>query len=258
MCGRLNWPRHLTPPGGVLFSALLVMCPKLPHLWRYAAIVFAALAAGRAHGELAKTSPFLPPQAANASGPTAGAPLEFRGTIQTAAGTLFRVHDPARKTGIWLKLNERDSTLDVLAKQHDSNQNTLTVEYQGKTITLAGRESKIVSSGNAAQPMPLPPPMAQPVVGPAVTQSVVVNPSPADEQRRLEAVAAEVARRRALREQASQQIGQGGTPMIVPGQPQAIQPQMQPQIQPPQQRGQTQFPQGFQPKGPPPQGRQQR
>jgi len=41
---------------------------------------------------------------------------------------------------------------------------------------------------------------------------VVLNPSPADEQRRLEAVASEVARRRAMREQATQQIGQGGIP----------------------------------------------
>jgi len=53
-----------------------------------------------------------------------------------------------------------------------------------------------------------PPPSVAPAgpaitVTPAVTQTVMVNPSPADEQRRLEAVAAEVNRRRALREQAS-------------------------------------------------------
>jgi hypothetical protein len=51
---------------------------------------------------------------------------------------------------------------------------------------------------------------------------VVVNPTPADEARRLEAVASEVARRRALREQASQQMGQS-PPMPAP------QPQVQPQ-----------------------------
>jgi hypothetical protein len=44
-----------------------------------------------------------------------------------------------------------------------------------------------------------------PMVSNAITQSVVANPTPADEQRRLEAVAAEVRRRRALREQASLQ-----------------------------------------------------
>ena len=44
---------------------------------------------------------------------------------------------------------------------------------------------------------------------PAIAQSVVINPTPADEQRRLEAVAAEVARRRQLREQAALQVSQG-------------------------------------------------
>jgi hypothetical protein len=48
----------------------------------------------------------------------------------------------------------------------------------------------------------------------AVAQSVVLNPTPADEQRRLEAVAAEVRRRRALREQASIQAAQGQTPVV--------------------------------------------
>jgi hypothetical protein len=41
---------------------------------------------------------------------------------------------------------------------------------------------------------------------------VVLNPTPADEARRLEAVASEVARRRAMREQASQQVNQGMPP----------------------------------------------
>ena len=51
----------------------------------------------------------------------------------------------------------------------------------------------------------------------AVTQAVVLNPTPADEQKRLEAVAAEVQRRRALREQATQQGGQmQPTPLTVP------------------------------------------
>ncbi|MDO8538989.1 MAG: hypothetical protein Q7S40_01000 [Opitutaceae bacterium] len=216
---------------------------------RRSAVLACALAGMlRAEAQLARTSPFLPPQSSTTA-PTAGAPLEFRGTIRTADGTLFRVHDPARKAGVWVKLNERENTLDVLVKQHDPNQNTLTVEHQGKTLTLAVRESKIVSSGSAAHPMPAPPQMAQPVVGPAVTQSVVVNPTPADEQRRLEAVAAEVARRRALREQATQQLNQGGAQV----------PQPQPAVQQRGQPQQQQVPQNYPPRAPQPaQGRPQR
>jgi len=71
-----------------------------------------------------------------------------------------------------------------------------------------------VSSGAAAQAMP--PPVVATNVGPAVTQTVVLNPTPADEQKRLDAVAAEVARRRALREQATQQMGQTPAPAPTP------------------------------------------
>lgn len=182
------------------------------------AAVLAVIAGAPAAAQLAKTSPFMPPQGAAANTPTAGAPLEFRGWIQTGDGILFRLRDPARKADTWVKLNEHDNTLDVTPKQHDLERNTLTIDYQGKTLTLAVRESKIVSSGSAAHPMPLPAPApAAANVSPAVTQSVVVNPTPADEQRRLEAVAAEVARRRALREQAAQQSAQapGALPGIV-------------------------------------------
>ena len=222
---------------------------------RVAIAAFALAAAERACAQLAANSPFLPPQAKGPAGPTAGAPLEYRGYIETPEGVQFRIYDPARKAGEWIKLNERNQTLDVTAKQHDSGHNTLTVEYQGRTLTLAERESKIVSSGNAAQAMP--PPMPMPAVPPmpaAVTQSVVVNPTPAQEQQRLEAVAAEVARRRALREQATQQINPGVPPQVVappqlprnfpaqparslPGQPQRGSPQNPPgQNQPGTQR----------------------
>jgi citrate lyase alpha subunit len=125
-------------------------------------------------------------------------------------------------------LTERDTTLDVVAKHFNAtpDRETLVVEHQGRTLTLAQRVSKVVSSGSAVQNMAPPPVMTN--VPPAVTQSVVVNPTPADEARRLEAVASEVARRRALREQASQQMGQS-QPMPAP------QPQVQPQ--PAQPRG---------------------
>jgi hypothetical protein len=183
-------------------------------------VVLAAIAlaaGGRAWAQLAPSSPFLPAPAKGPAGPTAGAPLEYRGYIETPEGRQFRLYDPARKAGEWIKLNERNQTLDATAKQYDSGNNTLTVEYQGRTLTLAGREPKIVSSGSAPA-MPPPMPVAAPMPA-AVTQSVVVNPTPAQEQQRLEAVAAEVARRRALREQATQQINQGGPPPgVVPPQ----------------------------------------
>jgi hypothetical protein len=171
-------------------------------------------------------SPFLPAQASGgAAAPTHGAPLEYRGYMVTAEGTQYRLFDPAGKKGAWVRINERNSDLEVVAKQYDDAHRTLTVEHQGRTLTLAEREAKVLSGG--APPAMPPPAMVQPAppptnVAPAVTQSVVVNPTPADEQRRLEAVAAEVARRRALREQAANQVNQGPTTVVAP--PAAPQP----------------------------------
>lgn len=183
----------------------------------------------RLQAQLASKSPFMGPQAANAAGPNANAPLQFVGYMDTNEGRLYRLHDPAKKTSTWVKLNEKNTDFDVVAKQHDDEHSTLTIEYQGKKLTLAQREPKIVSSGNAGQAVP-PPPVPMPVVPSnvpsAVTQAVVLNPTPADEQKRLEAVAAEVARRRALREQATQQINQGQVP-------QPPNPAMQQQLQRP-------------------------
>jgi hypothetical protein len=213
---------------------------------------FALGAVGRAaEGQLASRSPFLPPQSAASNAPTQNAALEFGGYIDTPSeGRLYRItvkdKDAARRTGgastgAWVKLNERNPELDVMVKVHDESQKpaTLTVEHQGKTLTLAEKESKVVSGGPAAAAMP--PPMQPPLppvqanVPAAVTQAVVLNPSPADEQKRLEAVAAEVARRRALREQATQTVGapQNATPQQ--------QVPLQPQAQPQQMRG---YPQG--------------
>lgn len=178
----------------------------------------ALAATGTAGAQLAAKSPFVPPAATAANAPTAGAPLEFRGFIETGEGVQFRVYDPAKKLGAWVKLNERSPEFDLVAKEYNDGNKTLTVEHQGRTLTLAERQAKVVSSGAAAQA--IPPPQVAPVmpsnVPPAVTQAVVLNPTPADEQRRLEAVAAEVSRRRALREQATQQISQGMPPTATP------------------------------------------
>jgi hypothetical protein len=184
-------------------------------------------AAVPANAQLAAKSPFMPPQTAANATPTAGAPLEFRGYMETGEGIQYRLYDPAKKIGTWVKLNEKNSDFDLVVKQHDNSQKTLTIEHQGKTLTLAEREAKVVSSGAAAQAIPPPIAPVQSNVSPAVTQAVVLNPTPADEQRRLDAVAAEVARRRALREQATQQINQGVAPQT--NMPQVLQAPAQPQ-----------------------------
>jgi hypothetical protein len=209
------------------------MVPRDLPLYCLAALGAALVAGVPATAQLATKSPFQPAGAATGSAPTAGAPLEYRGYLETGGAKQFRVHDPARKAGTWVKLNELNAEFGVTAKKYDSEERTLTVEYQGKTVTLAERQAKVVSSGAAAQAMPPPVPSTVPT---AVTQAVVLNPTPADEQRRLDAVAAEVQRRRALREQAAQQVGQATPPpaaVPAPVQPAGNFPPGVPRMSPP-------------------------
>lgn len=182
---------------------------RLPVVSLFRVLLLAAglLAATRVSAQLTTASPFLPPQNAAVAAPTQNAPLEYRGFIETGEGVQYRIYDPAKKAGTWASVEERESTLGVLVKNYDAERKVLTVEHEGRTLTLPEREAKVVSSGAAPQMVaPAPVPMPAPNVNAAVQQTVVMNPTPADEQRRLEAVAAEVARRRALREQAAQQL----------------------------------------------------
>ena len=214
------------------------MSARSQSLRRSAAILAAWWCAGGAAAQLASVSPFIPVQAAGVGAPTPGAPIEFRGTMDLGDGPQFRLVDTSHKNGAWVRLNEREPNLDVVVKQHagDGDNETIVVEQQGRSFTLPLHTAKVVSSGAAGQGLAAPPPVQMPNMPAAVTQSVVVNPTPADEQRRLEAVAAEVARRRALRDQASQQVNQGQTAAAAQ---QVIQQQQQLQ----QQRQQNQ-PQG--------------
>jgi hypothetical protein len=156
-------------------------------------------------------SPFLPPSAPAETAPTADATLELRGIMAAGSGYMFSIYDSTNKSSAWARLNETGHPFVV--RSHDETRDSVTVEHQGRTLNLALRTAKVASAPvNMPQPaQPGPPPNApQPIGGP-----VVLNPSPADEQRRLEAIAAEVNRRRMIRQQAlqaSRQANPGNQP----------------------------------------------
>ena len=162
------------------------------------------LIAPGARGQLASKSPFLPPSGSGSTAPTAGAPLEFRGTLETSEGLQVRIVDPARKAGVFLLLNQHDPSFDFTVKSYDAEHDTVTLDYQGRPLTLALHVAKVASAGAPQNFIPGQPPNGGPPMPPAITNSVVLNPTPADEQRRLDAVVAEVARRRAMRDQSAQ------------------------------------------------------
>jgi hypothetical protein len=172
-----------------------------------AAVLAALVLAGRPvslKAELAASSPFLPSGAAAlgaSSGPSG--PIELRGIMATADGVQYCIYDTASKKSTWVGLNEGGHNFTV--KQAVPNSDQVAVDYQGRIFQLEMHTPKVVSSGNASASTSV------------VTQQAVGTPSPAEEQRRLDAVAQEVRRRRLEREKALQpgQDQQGGAPAPV-------------------------------------------
>jgi hypothetical protein len=173
-------------------------------IWALRGAIFAVVVAfGR--GEDAGTrSPFLPPNApASAAQAAAASPngLEFHGVMVSPSGTEYNIYDPTKKSSYWVPANGTAGGLTV--KGGDAANNTVTVEMGGQVQTLVMKDTKVQAG------------MAGPMPGIAPVSGVVLHPTPEDEQRRLQAVAEEVRRRRLLREQAAGQ-GPGGAQ---PGQP---------------------------------------
>ncbi len=144
----------------------------------------------RAADALAPSSPFLPPSAAGTT-VAENTPLELRGILVDEGGYRFSVFDPVRHTGTWARLNETGH--DFVIKAYDTARDLVTLDYQGRILTVPLRTAKV---GAVAQPAA---PMAG---GPGATGQAVLNPTPGDEVARFNRVKEEIARRRALREQA--------------------------------------------------------
>ncbi len=166
-------------------------------------ILLAGLLLGGAglRAELASTSPFVP-QGATGLAATADNPLELRGVMAEGQQLKFSIFDPAKKSGTWVGLNEPGH--DFAVKKYDENNDTVILDYQGRTLNLTLRAAKVASSGAAVPPMPAVGPVGAPPVAVApnpVTRNVVANPTPATEAARLADWQAEIQRRRELRAQ---------------------------------------------------------
>jgi hypothetical protein len=179
-----------------------------PHLMSLALLAAVTAGTPAVRADLAQTSPFLPSslsEAAAKAGPSG--PVELRGVMTTSQGTEYCIYDVVKKTSAWVGLNEQGPGFVV--KSADPASDSVTVEFQGRTMNLVLRTAKVASAGSAV-------PAVNNQGASAITQSVVLNPTPADEQRRLDAVAAEVRRRRMEREKAAQdaQAAAGGAPAV--------------------------------------------
>jgi hypothetical protein len=163
-----------------------------------------------AHADLVAESPFMPAggsaalAAQGANGPVG--PIELRGMMATADGDSYCIYDTAKKKDIWVGMNEAGH--DFVVRSADAASDSVTVDYQGRSLKLTLKAAKVASAAVQGGPAT------------AITSTVAVNPSPADEQRRLDAVSQEVRRRRMEREKSLQDPRAGPGAFSPPGVPQ--------------------------------------
>jgi hypothetical protein len=155
----------------------------------------------RAETSPVQTSPFLPADASSSPAVSAEGPIEFHGYLATPGGERFSIYNTARKTATWVGLNEKGGQFVVRSHRVvGGNTDQITVEYQGSTLTLALKSPKI-----AAAPIPAAPIFGQPLgMIPTGNAPVVQGNAPnLPAGASLDEWAAEVQRRRALRQQSA-------------------------------------------------------
>ncbi len=155
-------------------------------------------------GELLRGSPFGQKVSANTASAAAATPVELRGMVMDHGEALFSVYESTTRVSRWVGLNEAGNPFTV--RSYDSAKGEAKIEYQGRELSLAFKQAKVV----ALPPPPLPPgPTAGPVPAPAMGNGpqpvMAAGGIPSDEAVRLAQVAEEIRRRRALRQQGRQQ-----------------------------------------------------
>lgn len=157
-----------------------------------------ANSASAALSDLVSNSPFVPPGGSASSAPVDdNAAIELRGIVQVGNEIHFGIFDASKNRGEWVRLNQTADSVTVTS--YDAASDRVVVRHNGRELTLALKEAKIVSSpppqavANAPQGGPPQPSReAQANGASSVTSSA----------ERLERVAEEIRRRRALRAQA--------------------------------------------------------
>lgn len=143
--------------------------------------------------QLLKNSPFGAPRPGS-PGETTGQAWEFRGLVEENGVLWFSLYETSSRRSAWRRLQQPDEQLVV--RQYDANGNTLTIEFQSRTLVLPLRSAPRTEGSPVAPQLP---PGAQPAVAANATPA-----APADNAQRLQQIAEEIRRRRALRQQTLQ------------------------------------------------------
>ena len=150
-----------------------------------------SLAAAGDLDKLTSSSPFAPLQGPAAGNQGDSAPLEFRGVFADQGEHFFSIYDPATKSSVWVGLNESGRAFTV--KNYDEAKVMIVADFKGRSLNLSLKKAPIV----ATVADPTMPTVTLPTSG---TPAVAAVPS-SEEAKRLANLAAEIRRRRAMRQQ---------------------------------------------------------
>lgn len=171
---------------------------------------------------LVDRSPFAPPgQIGENAGPAEPqGTLEFRGMVTDDGGTSYSIFDTSTNKGRWVRAEDANGPVQV--KGFDSVNNTLEIEQNGRPVKLPLKRATIQAGQPVTAMIPATPVHLSNPATPGAPADAR-KPDAGADARRLEAVAAEVRRRRALRNATKTQQGQpapnGAAPAAVPAPP---------------------------------------
>ena len=145
-------------------------------------------------------SPFLrsaPEQVEQVDAPVENAEFQFCGTFGDGDAKRFLIYNKTLNRSTWLQVGEEGPD-GLFIDDYDLAESTVVVRQGSQRLNLALQAATITpGAARAAAPVALTGTSSD------LVKTVRVNPTPTDERRRLEAVAAEVRRRRELRQSAS-------------------------------------------------------
>jgi hypothetical protein len=151
--------------------------------------------------ELAPRSPFVPAGSPVPVAPVEGGVIELSGIIDGGAnGPRFGITETETKKSRWVGLNEMGDGYVVRSYSNVGGRDEVVVEYQGRRLTLGLKKSRVATLRGPAAALST---AANPAANAALTRPVTTSPTRESEQARLEAVAAELERRRELRANAT-------------------------------------------------------
>lgn len=136
-------------------------------------------------------------------------PLEFRGVSEIDGQQLFSIYDTATKRSSLLTLN--DTSNDVVIKSYDADTHAVNLMQNGKALSLTLKSGPRIAQ-NMTPPPPGMPAGAPNLPGMAGQQIPANGIGKGPEAQRMQQIAEEIRRRRALRQQGPQMSGAAPSP----------------------------------------------